>query len=119
MSEKKQIVEEMARHIPARIFVYDVSENTENLDEQHREIVALHLYRAGYRKQSEWISVEERLPQVTGKYICCVKDKRGNTWTVPADWNLEMKMWFGEFGEIKNMVTHWMPLPEPPKESKR
>ena len=73
------------------------------------------LYNADYRKQSGWISVEERLPQVTGKYICCVKDKGGNTWTVPADWNLEMKMWFGEFGEIKNMVTHWMPLPEPPK----
>ena len=73
------------------------------------------LYRVGYRKQSEWISVEERLPQVTGKYICGVKDKDGNTWTVPADWSLEMKRWFGEFGEIKNTVTHWMPLPEPPK----
>ena len=72
------------------------------------------LYEAGYRK-SEWISVDERLPGVSGKYICCVKDKRGNTWTVPADWSLEMKMWFGEFGEIKNMVTHWMPLPEAPK----
>lgn len=56
MSEKKQIVEEMARHIPARIFAYDVSENSANLDELHREIVALHLYRAGYRKQSEPIS---------------------------------------------------------------
>ncbi len=66
-------------------------------------------------RKREWISVDERLPQVTGKYICCVKDKGGNTWTVPADWNLEMKMWFGEFGEIKNMVTHWMPLPQPPK----
>ena len=50
-----------------------------------------------------------------GKFICCVKDKRGHTWTVPADWSLEMKMWFGEFGELKNMVTHWMPLPEAPK----
>lgn len=56
MSEEKQIVEEMARHIPARIFAYDVSENSANLDELHREIVALHLYRAGYRKQSEPIS---------------------------------------------------------------
>lgn len=27
-----------------------------------------------------------------------------------------MKAWFGEFGEIKNAVTHWMPLPEPPEE---
>lgn len=61
MSEKKQIVEEMARHIPARIFVYDVSENTANLDELHREIVACHLYRAGYRKQSEGEWVEKNV----------------------------------------------------------
>lgn len=73
------------------------------------------IYNAGYRKQSEWISVEERLPHVSGKYICGVKDKKGNTWTVSADWSLEMKTWFGEFGEIKNIVTHWMPLPEAPK----
>ena len=75
----------------------------------------LQMYRDGIIKNSDWISVDERLPGVSGKYICCVKDKRGNTWTVPADWSLEMKMWFGEFGEIKNMVTHWMPLPEAPK----
>lgn len=65
--------------------------------------------------QGVWISVDERLPKVSGKYICGVKDKRENTWTVAADWSLEMKMWFGELGEIKNMVTHWMPLPEAPK----
>ena len=29
---------------------------------------------------------------------------------------LEMKSWFGDYGEIKNIVTHWMPLPDPPKE---
>lgn len=46
----KRSIEEMARHIPARIFACDVSENSANLDEKHREIVALHLYRAGYRK---------------------------------------------------------------------
>ena len=27
-----------------------------------------------------------------------------------------MKSWFGDYGEIKNKVTHWMPLPDPPKE---
>lgn len=72
-------------------------------------------YEAGYRKQ-EWISVDERLPGVSGRYICAVKDKNGHTWTVAGDYNLEMKAWFGLlFGEIKNTVTHWMPLPEPPK----
>lgn len=62
-----------------------------------------------------WISVEERLPLVSGRYICAVKDKNGHTWTVAGDYSLEMKKWFGlMFGEIKNTVTHWMPLPEPP-----
>lgn len=65
---------------------------------------------------NEWVSVEERLPRVGGNYICAVQDKNGGTWTIPAEWNLEMKTWFGAFGEIKNKVTHWMPLPEPPTE---
>ena len=63
---------------------------------------------------NEWISVEERLPGVSGNYICAVKDKNGSVWTIPAEWSLEMKMWLGAFGEIKNIVTHWMPLPAPP-----
>lgn len=63
-----------------------------------------------------WISVEDRLPQVSGKYLCVVKDKKGNSWTVPTEWSVEMRSWFGEFGEIKNMVTYWQPLPEPPEE---
>ena len=65
---------------------------------------------------NEWVSVEERLPGVSGNYICTVKDKNGSVWTIPAEWSLEMKMWIGAFGEIKNIVTHWMPLPKSPKE---
>ena len=63
---------------------------------------------------NEWVRVEEELPRVGGNYICAVQDKNGGTWTIPAEWNLEMKTWFGAFGEIKNKVTHWMPLPAPP-----
>ena len=64
--------------------------------------------------QNEWVSVDERLPGVSGNYICAVKDKNGSVWTIPAEWSLEMKMWIGAFGEIKNIVTHWMYLPVPP-----
>ena len=63
---------------------------------------------------NEWVSVDERLPGVSGNYICAVKDKNGSVWTIPAEWSLEMKMWIGAFGEIKNIVTHWMPLPAAP-----
>ena len=63
---------------------------------------------------NEWVSVKERLPRVGGDFICAVQDKNGGIWIIPAEWNLEMKTWFGAFGEIKNKVTHWMPLPTPP-----
>ena len=64
----------------------------------------------------QWIRVEERLPGWSGDYICVSRDKNGREWVIPAEWSREMKTWFGRFGEIRNKVTHWMPLPEPPKE---
>ena len=82
------------------------------LDQVLHDIQAMHTLTP----PNEWVSVEERLPGVSGNYICAVKDKNGSVWTIPAEWSLEMKMWIGAFGEIKNIVTHWMPLPKSPKE---
>ena len=66
------------------------------------------LYNAGYRKQ-EWISVDERLPEREGKYLVATFDRRvgiGNLIDYYCDGDLS-------FDNYK--VTHWMPLPEPPK----
>ena len=63
---------------------------------------------------NEWVSAKDNPPQLTGKYICCVEDTHGHMWSIPADYLLEMKTWVGEFGEIKNEVVSWMPLPAPP-----
>ena len=63
---------------------------------------------------NEWVSAKDNLPKLTGKYICCVEDTHGHMWSIPADYLLEMKTWVGEFGEIKNKVVYWMPLPAPP-----
>lgn len=65
---------------------------------------------------AQWIRVEERLPGWSGDYICVSRDKNGREWVIPAEWSREMKTWFGRFGEIRNKVTHWLPLPEPPEE---
>ena len=81
-----------------------------------RDSARVTLARPALTPPNEWVSVEERLPGVSGNYICAVKDKNGGKWTIPAEWSLEMKMWIGAFGEIKNIVTHWMPLPKSPKE---
>ena len=64
------------------------------------------------RKQfnsSEWISVEERLP-----------DEQGHFLTVDETGYMMVCMWTKQFGWFShickaNKITHWMPLPEPPK----
>lgn len=62
---------------------------------------------------NEWVNAKDNPPRLTGKYICCVEDTHGYMWSIPADYLLEMKTWVGEFGEIKNKVVYWMPLPAP------
>ena len=63
----------------------------------------------GYRKQSEWISVEERLPDREGTYLV---------------YTYKGAIKFGDFRcyyakndnpQFDYYVTHWMPLPEAPK----
>lgn len=71
--------------------------------------LAERLYDAGYRKQSEWISVEERLPDLYGTYLVYTHDNR-----IKLGYFCELVIGlppsFDDFA-----VTHWMPLPEPPK----
>ena len=64
---------------------------------------------------NEWVNAKDNPPKLTGKYICCVEDTHGYMWSIPADYLSEMKTWVGEFGEIKNKVVYWMPLPAPPE----
>jgi hypothetical protein len=96
-------------------------------------------YNAGYRKQ-EWISVKERLPDTTLKrLVICDQDIGSGEVLNEEDGGMvqmsaivavisrrctggEVKQFF-DFDQTidgvwaHNMsVTHWMPLPEPPKE---
>lgn len=71
--------------------------------------IAYDLYRAGYRKQSEWISVEERLPDNRKFVIVC--DKYGN---VGEAYHRAGRFEWVDDEEVVE-ATHWMPLPEPPK----
>ena len=64
------------------------------------DAVAKYLYEKGYRKQ-EWISVEDRLPEKADTYLVSRKD------------GLVTMTYFCE--RFHSSVTHWMPLPEPPK----
>ena len=56
---------------------------------------------------SEWISVEDRLPDA-GRVIVYSPDSLDETMTC--------RIMDYSFVRISTDVTHWMPLPEPPKE---
>ena len=75
----------------------------------------------------EWISVKDRLPDETGRYLAVKKriapDELGGNRTdivilrffVDKGFRMPTHIpdWINE--EINEEVTHWMPLPHPPK----
>ena len=77
---------------------------------------------------NEWISVKERLPSKKGQYLVLLKrttskEFGGNTKTIRItrwlgnEWRMPFHIpeWINE--QIKDEITHWQPLPEPPKEN--
>lgn len=65
------------------------------------------------RMQQRWIPVSERLPAENVRVLICYIDGGGSRGinTDTRHWN----RWLCFGGELAT-VTHWMPLPEPPKE---
>ena len=74
------------------------------------DFTAIKLTAKGYRKQ-EWISVDDRLPEKYEKHLLLLDNGR-----ITIGWYHESAMNFVEDGFVTvNRVTHWMPIPEPPK----
>lgn len=77
-----------------------------------------HLVANGVTVQ-EWISVDDRLPE-EGEYVLCVLKgfhyggKIQVCKFVPAD-KFKDKPYFEHFRNGFPSVTHWMPIPQPPK----
>ena len=63
------------------------------------------------QEQSKWISVKERLPE----QLTDVLSYRGHINLMQVDCVDEKGKWYSEYKYDEYSVTHWMPLPEPPK----
>ena len=64
---------------------------------------------------SKWISVEDRLPEKQGYYL--VYTEEDGVFSAEYNPKRERCPWTDESeGYCDFPVTHWMPLPEPPKE---
>lgn len=111
MDEKKQI-KEMAEVICGSGMVDTYS---------RCEIIAEELYIADYRKQSGWISVDERLPERQCSVLAYYGFKREGDddlgymlMGVIEYYAFDPNPHF-QHESVGLRVTHWMPLPEAPK----
>ena len=103
--------------------------STEEAEERHASDTADYLIANGVTVQ-EWISVKDRLPVL---HIDDYEEPDGSRvqfevsedqWVFTAsghktkaryETGAVFQGWVGDYGETIRDVTHWMPLPEPPK----
>ena len=63
----------------------------------------------------EWVSVDDELPEVGG-YVVCIAKRNPFSRFMPMVARIEKNGWVNPITEqYISEVTHWMPLPEPPK----
>ena len=78
------------------------------------EYLADHLIANGVTVQ-EWISVYDRLPEAGG-YVVCIAKRNPFSRFMPMVARIEKNGWVDPMTEqYISEVTHWMPLPQPPK----
>lgn len=79
-------------------------------------VIADHLIANGVTIQ-RWIPVEERLPERTmpPHDVLVYHDLKCGMFVDRAWYSYDLNKWCSVLG-MKLKVTHWMPLPEPPKE---
>ena len=64
---------------------------------------------------AQWIKVSERLPEASGKYLVCTKN-RNVYQTKFYSYPKEKGGHWGQKDKGKS-ITHWQPLPNPPTEN--
>ena len=102
-----------------------MAENYKHLYEQTKKMLTMYQDELipGFRKQiedleakSKWIPVTERLPDKNRKWVLCLCV--GGAMEV-LNFDFTMWNWDSQYPGrcyMEKYVTHWMPLPEPPKE---
>lgn len=71
--------------------------------------------------QPKWISVKDRLPEDGQSCIYVIHIPKKNEWKLDyGEWQAEENVFYGEYIDYRDLnwtLTHWMPLPEAPKEN--
>ena len=76
-------------------------------------------YKQGNADAMKWIPVSERLPPPYTPVLTCRQSFGKNPPYTKVDKMVLLygddKVWTDDLGTWKTVVTHWMPLPQPPK----
>ena len=90
------------------------SYNYESGEQLNNDEIASHLIAHGVTVQ-EWIPVKDRLPEAGG-YVVCIAKRNPFSRFMPMVARIEKNGWVNPITEqYISEVTHWMPLPLPPK----
>ena len=86
-----------------------------DLDEvvEQYEFIADFLIHSGVTVK-EWVDVKDRLPEESGMYIVTANDGHAQRVSF-VQWQKKNRMWNLTGARSYWRVTHWMPLPQPPK----
>lgn len=80
---------------------------------ERRKNQKLQAENAEFKKQSQWISVEDELPE-QGHYLFATKTIGVNSGFISTE-ALAYKKPEAHIGKSGRQFTHWMPLPTPPE----
>lgn len=123
MRDYEELVQELRTfvYVPAALQAADAIEELHRENESYANTINEASEILRNRLKSKWISVEERLPEnsigvlvtdgtdVSEGWLCTCSSKEG----AKVVWGLGSN----DDGPY-DPITHWMPLPEPPKEDK-
>lgn len=85
---------------------YDLYEEQIDELEQQREVVEFTISALRAQQEQSWISVKDRLPEMSEPVIVRRQDGRIQSGM------LDVNGWWKVYGTRTKTVTHWMPLPE-------
>ena len=86
---------------PASEVVGNLCDHIEHLQKRIEEL----------EQERRWVPVSERLPEKSGFYFLHICGSDGKKWERVGLFFVD-----GQFDIINDKVTHWQPLPQPPKD---
>ena len=91
--------------------LYPTNPQTERVGDEYSRLGTQYKWEGWQARaaQSEWISVQDRLPEIDTTVLVCTE--RGYIFTSWAS-DVDVFWFYGE--EEDDRVTHWQPLPLPP-----